>query len=132
MTKNDTIADRAYLLSCYKDLVEKLERAPYASEFYEEYGCQYAVRKHFGSWNTLVKSCDLKFNRVTGTGKEELVERVLKLAKGLGRTPTRAEFNRQSQENNLCSAMVVQRYFGTWTKCIEFCKLEPVYRRKGK
>lgn len=129
-----TNVEKDALIFDYKKLAGKLERTPYALEFYEEFGCQYAVCKFFGSWNTFVKTCDLKFNRVTGTEKDELIERVLKLAKELGRTPLRAEFNCQAQESNLCSAMVVQRYFGTWTKCLEYCGLESnttkIFRRR--
>ena len=120
------------LISNYKLLVHKLERSPYALEFYQEFGCQSAVRKFFGSWNKLVKTCKLRFNRVTGTEKDELVERVIELSRELGKTPTTREFNDRARENNLCSTMVIQRYFGTWTKCLKCCKLEPNINRKSR
>lgn len=123
------------LISNYKNLAQKLGRAPFASEFYKEFDCQYAIRKHFGSWNNLVETCNLKFNRVTGTEKDELIERVLRLAKEIGRTPTTREFNENARKNNLCSTMVINRYFGTYTKFIEHCGLEPnirrIYKKKG-
>ncbi|SPF51146.1 hypothetical protein SBF1_50030 [Candidatus Desulfosporosinus infrequens] len=127
-----TDVEKYSLIFDYKELAKNLERTPYALEFYKKFGCQYAVRKLFGSWNAFVKACDLKLNRFTGAEKEELVERVLKLAKKLGKTPTTREFNAHAKKSNLCTTMVICRYFGTWTECLEFCGLEPNQNKNFK
>lgn len=120
-------ARKIELISQCKKLAEKLGRVPTVTEFNEDVSTHSVctVESIFGSWNNLIDACGFKFARVTGTKKEDLIKRVLNLTKKLGKTPSRAEFNRHAQENNLCSAMVVQRYFGTWTEFLEYCNLRP-------
>lgn len=130
---NRTIGiERETLINQCKTLAEKLGRPPTVSEFTRDKDthCEHTVVKLFGSWNNFIQESDLKFTRVTGTERDDLIQRVLELASKLGHPPTRAEFNQHAKENNLCTSMVVQRYFGTWTRCLEYCGLEPNIRRK--
>ena len=108
-------------------LAAELGRTPTVYEFDQNSDTHsgYAVIQHFGSWNAFLKECGLPVNRVTGITKEELRWHILYLAQLYKKAPTRAEFNKYAKINGLCSSMVIQRYWGTYTNCLIDCGLRP-------
>lgn len=108
-------------------LAAELGRTPTVCEFdrNNDTHCSYTVIQHFGSWNAFLKECGLSVNRVTGVTKEELRWHILYLAQLYKKAPTKAKFNKYAKENGLCSSMVIQRYWGTYTNCLIDCGLRP-------
>ena len=133
MARPASIEKEALIKQC-RELSQKLGRAPYEWEFDTNTGthCYKSVTNYFESWNAFLIACGLTVNRVTGTSKSQIRQYIMNLANELKRAPTRAEYAKYAKENGLCSAMVIQRYWGSWTNCLIDCGFMPSKSKKQR
>ena len=133
MSRPASIEKGALIKQC-QNLAAELGRAPYEWEFDTNASthCYKSVTNYFESWNAFLTACGLPANRVTGTSKDEIKQYIINLADDLKRVPTRAEYAKYAKKNGLCSAMVVQKFWGSWTNCLIDCGFMPSKYKKLK
>jgi hypothetical protein len=101
-------------------LKERLQRTPTSQEFTNEYGRGFtkAAAHHFGTWTEAVKTAGL--NPVGRHGRAWYTEEAcLEMLRNFKRMHGREPFSSDLRTNQLCSAWVFIRIFGSWAKAKE-------------
>lgn len=115
------------LVNQVRMLAEELGRTPTKMDFEMDWrvASPETARRQFGSWNKFLETAGLKANqqhreRIYATN-DEMIAQVKMMAKELGRTPTRLEFDRSSKTS---SASAIVKRFGSWSNFLEAAGLE--------
>jgi ubiquinone/menaquinone biosynthesis C-methylase UbiE len=105
-----------------KRVAKKLGRTPTIDDFDKHASMNsMTAAKLFGSWNKALAYVGLRVNNVIGITKEQVLAELKRVAKKLGRTPTRDDFNKYAS----LSKGTVENSFGTWNKALVAADLKP-------
>ena len=129
--KHSTNLTKDELIVQVQMLAKELGRTPTRKEFDQDprTASSGAAINKFGSWNKFLEAAGLKVNvkHSTNLTKDELIVQVQMLAKELGRTPTRKEFD---QDPRTASSGAAINKFGSWNKFLEAAGLKVNNKRQ--
>ena len=114
------------LIEQVRKLADELGRTPMEREFDEDRRTAGAatVQKRFGSWNAFLREAGLDILRMVNYSDEELIEQIRAMAKKLGRTPTRREYDNNPET---ASTTTIATRFGSWNKALALAGLNANY-----
>lgn len=121
--------DDEELISQVQGLAQEFGRTPTAKEFNKDSrttGTR-TILNRFGTWNEFLEKADLKANFHRVTSEDDLIAQVQRLAKELGRTPTRKEFN--SNPRTMSATTVYGHFHCSWNEFLEKAGLNVGFRR---
>ena len=89
-----------------------------------------AFKRHFGTYNAALQKLGLRHNVKFGQNEEEIKDDVIRIAKLLGRAPTRLEFWEYSSTVSCATAIdKIDGYQSSWNEVLKACNIDVVNNR---